>query len=191
MVAEYTSSYTSLRDRQVPGSHRNWSTACQSETLPWITKDSGKRRLAKGRNFESSGRGLQGSSRNIIGRSIRAFALCKFADWPVYETLGLETSSSSGFFFKGNKQALARSTPSSMALNTVGTEKSSSLTPGAVTRGLEGNDDIDCRANDVSIKVDSETISTQKKKVRSHHREKERKRENEWKKKEKKKSNNN
>ena len=43
MVAEYTSSYTSLRDRQVPGSHRNRSTACQSETLPWITKDSGKR----------------------------------------------------------------------------------------------------------------------------------------------------
>ena len=59
------------------------------------------------------------------------------------------------FFFKGTKQALARSTPSSMALNTVGTEKSSSLTPGAVARGLEGNDDIDCRANDVSIKVDS------------------------------------
>ena len=78
---------------------------------------------------------------------------------PVYETLGLETSLKLRFFFKGTKQALARSTPSSMALNTVGTENSSS-----VTRGLEGNDDIDCRANDVSIKVDSETISTQKKK---------------------------
>ena len=63
-----------------------------------------------------------------------------------------------------------------MALNTVGTENSSSLTHGAVTRGLEGNDYIDCRANDVSINVDSETIST-KKKVRSHHREKERKKE--------------
>ena len=80
---------------------------------------------------------------------IRAFALCKFVGWPVY-------------VFKGTKQALARSTPSSMALNTVGTEKSS-FNHGAVTRGLEGNDDIDCRANDVSIKVDSETISTQKK----------------------------
>ena len=31
-------------------------------------------------------------------RLIRAFALCKFAGWPVYETLGLEKSSSSGFF---------------------------------------------------------------------------------------------
>ena len=52
-----------------------------------------------------------------------------------------------------------------MALNTVGTENSSFLTHGAVSaRGLEGNDDIDCRANDVSIVVDSETISTQKKK---------------------------
>ena len=88
----------------------------------------------------------------------------------MYETLGLETSLKLRFFFKGIKQALARSTPSSMALNTVGTENSSS-----VTRGLEANDDIDCRANDVSIKVDSETISTKKKKVRSHHREKERK----------------
>ena len=61
-------------------------------------------------------------------RLIRAFALCKFAGWPVY-------------VFKGTKQALAQSTPSSMALNTVGTEKSSSLTHGAVTRGHEGNDD--------------------------------------------------
>ena len=47
-----------------------------------------------------------------------------------------------------------------MALNTVGTKNSRSLTHGAVTRGLEGNDNIDCRAKDVSIKVDSETIST-------------------------------
>ena len=60
-----------------------------------------------------------------------------------------------------------------MALNIVGTENSSFLTHGAVSaRGLEGNDDIDCRANDVSIKVDSETISTKKRKVRRHHRKK-------------------
>ena len=52
-----------VRDRQVPGSHRNRSTACQSETLPWITM--WRRTVAKGRNFERSGRGLQGSSRNI------------------------------------------------------------------------------------------------------------------------------
>ena len=64
-----------------------------------------------------------------------------------------------------------------MALNTVGTGNSSCLTHGAVTRGLEGNDEIDCRANDVSIGVDSETISTKKKMFESHHREKERKEE--------------
>ena len=38
-----------------------------------------------------------------------------------------------------------------------------------MARGLEGNDDIDapwgCRANDVSINVDFETISTKKKEV--------------------------
>ena len=82
-------------------------------------------------------------------------------------------------------------------LNTVGTEKSSSLTPGAVTRGLEGNDDIDCRANDVSIKVDPETIyllkkkkfevTTEKKKGKKKGREKM----NEEKKKKERKSNNN
>ena len=103
----------------------------------------------------------------------------------MYETLGLETSLKLRFFFfKGTKQALARSTPSSMAFNTVGTENSSSLTHGAVTRGLEGNDEIDCRANDVSIKVDSETISTQKRKKSSKspqrkRKEKESKRETE------------
>ena len=96
-----------------------------------------------------------------------------------YETLGLETyPQAQVFFFKGTKQALARSTPSSMALNTVGTEKSSSLTHGAVTRGLEGNDDIDCRANDV-YQGGLRDYFYSKKKVRSHHRKKERKRENE------------
>ena len=60
-------------------------------------------------------------------RLIRAFALCKCAGWPVYETLGLETSLKLRLFFKGTKQALARSTPSSKGLSTVGPEKSSSL----------------------------------------------------------------
>ena len=116
-----------------------------------------RRTVAKGRNFESSGRASK-----VHQETFRAFALCKFAGWPVCETLGLETFLKLRFF-KGTKQALAWSTPSSMALNTVGTENSSS-----VTRGLEGNDDIDCRANDVSIKVDSETISTQKKKKKKN-----------------------
>ena len=167
MVAEYTSSYVFA------------GSISATETGPLRVKERlchGLRRtVAKGRNFESSGRASK-----VHQETFRAFALCKFAGWRVYETLGLETSLKLRFFFKGTKQALARSTPSSMALNTVGTENSSS-----VTRGLEGNDDIDCRANDVSIKVDSETILL-KKKVRRHHREKERKkeskRENEWKK---------
>ena len=97
----------------------------------------------------------------------------------MYETLGLETSLKLRYFFQGHQAGLGAVDPSSMAFNTVGTENSSSLTHSAETRGLEGNDDIDdidCRANDVSIKVDSETICTKKKKVRSHHREKERKR---------------
>ena len=65
-----------------------------------------------------------------------------------------------------------------MALNTVGTEKSSSLTPGAVTRGLEGNDDIDCRANDGGLsRWTPRLFLLKKKKVLSHHREKERKKE--------------
>ena len=158
MVAEYTSSYIFA------------GSISATETGPQGVKERlchGLRRtVAKGRNFESSGRASK-----VHQETFRVFALCKFAGWPVYETLGLETSLKLRFFFKGTKQALARSTTSSMALNTVGTKNSSS-----VTRGLEGNDDVDCRANDGSIKADSETISTQKKKkVRSHHREKERK----------------
>ena len=63
----------------------------------------------------------------------------------------------------------------------MGTEKSNSLTPGAVARGLEGNDDIVCRANGVSIEVDSEyyfyskkkfEISTEKKRGKQKGREK-------------------
>ena len=140
--------------------HQNQSTASQRETLPWITKDSGKRQ-----ELWKQWPSLQGSSRNILFDScvcsvqlqVRGLAGVwnfRFGDIPQAQ----------GFFFKGTKQASARSTPSSMALNTVGTENSSSLTHGAETRGLEGNGDIDCRANDVSIKVDSETISTEKKK---------------------------
>ena len=104
MAAEHTSSYTSLWDRQVPGSHRSRSTACQSETLPWITKEGGK-----GRNFESSGRGLEGSSRNIPFNScVCSVQVC---GWPVYETLGLETSLSSGFFFQGHQAGLGAVDP--------------------------------------------------------------------------------
>ena len=155
MVAEYTSTYVFA------------GSTSATETSPLRIKERPcnglRRRVAKGRNFESSGRASKVHQETFC--SIRAFALCncKFAGCLVYETLGLETSLKLRFFFKGTKHALARSTPSSMALNTVGTENSSSLTHGAETRGLEGNDDIDCRANDVSNKVDSETISTKKK----------------------------
>ena len=56
-----------------------------------------RRTVAKGRNFESSGRAPKVHQETF--RSIRALALCKFAGWPVYETLGLETSLKLRFFF--------------------------------------------------------------------------------------------
>ena len=156
MVAEYTSSYVFAGSTSATetGLLRVKERPCHGL----------RRTVAKGRNFESSGRASKVHQETFRSTRSRAIALCKFAGWPVYETLGLETSLKLRFFFKGTKQPLARSTPSSMALNTVGTENSSSLTLGTVTRGLESNDDIDCRAKDVSIKVDSATISTQKKK---------------------------
>ena len=86
--------------------------------------------------------GHQGSSR--IPRSIHVFALCKFAGWPVNGTSGLETSLKLSFFFKGTRQTLARSTPSSLGLNTVSTETSSSLAHGEVAQGLEGRADVPC-----------------------------------------------
>ena len=117
MVAEYSSSYVFA------------GLTSATETGPLRVKERPchglRRTVAKGRNFESSGRAPKVHQETF--RSIRAFALCtcKFAGWPVYETLGLETSLKLRvFFFKGTKQALARSTPSSMALNTVGTENS-------------------------------------------------------------------
>ena len=133
-----------------------------------------RRTVAKGRNFESSGRAPKVHQETF--RSIRAFALCKFAGWPVYETLGLETFLKLRFFFKGTKQALARSTPSSMALNTVGTENSSSFLAQSVPEAL--------KATTISI-VEQMTSQSRwtprlfllkKKKVRSHHRNKKGKR---------------
>ena len=95
-------------------------------------------------------------------------------------TPGLETSLK--LRFKGTRQVLARSTPSSQGLNTViRHQKASSLAHGEVTRGLEGKADIDapcsCRANDVSMIVESETISPHKKKLFEVTTEKKKKRE--------------
>ena len=72
--------------------------------------------------------------------------------------------SSSGFF-QGHQAGLGAVDPIFDGLEHCGHRKLQLSFPCAVTRGLEGNDDIDCRANDVSIKVDSETISTKKKKM--------------------------
>ena len=148
---------TSLRDRQVPPK----PVHCKSKRDLAMDYEG---QWQKAGTLESGGRASKVHQETFC--SIRAFALCKFAGWPVYETLGLETSLKLRFFFfKGTKQALARSTPSSMALNTVGTENSSFLTHGSVSaRGLEGNDDIDCRANVVSIIVDSPRLFLLKKK---------------------------
>ena len=84
----------------------------------------------------------------------------------MYETLGLETSLKLRFFFQEHQAGLGAVYPIFEGLEHCGHRKIQ--LSGAVARGLEGNDDIDapcgCRANDVSINVDSETISTQKKK---------------------------
>ena len=113
----------------------------------------------------SIAKAVAGHQALINFRSICGFAPCNFAGWPVNGTSGLETSLSSGFFFfKGTRRALPRWTPSSLGLNTVSTEKSSSLAFGRMTQGLEGKAHVDadcgCRGNDVSINVDSETTST-------------------------------
>ena len=56
-----------------------------------------RRTVAKGRFFESSGRASKVHQETF--RSIRVFALCKFAGWLVYKTLRLETSLKLRFFF--------------------------------------------------------------------------------------------
>ena len=132
-----------------------------------------------------AGAGHQGSSRNLpLDLCVCSVQVCglasvwnfRFGDIPQAQVFF------SGFFF--TRKALERSTPSSLGFTTVSTEKFSSLAHGEVTRGLEGKADIDarcgCRANDVSINVDSVTtvyFYPQKKFAWSHHREKERKRE--------------
>ena len=89
MVAEYTSSYVFA------------GSTSATETGPLRVKGRPcrglRRTVAKGRNFESSGRASKVHQETF--RFIRAFALCKFAGWPVYETLGLETSLKLKFFF--------------------------------------------------------------------------------------------
>ena len=82
--------YFQLRLSGIDKCHRNRSTASQRETLPL------RRTVAKGRDFESSGPASKVHPETF--RSIRAFALCKFAGWPVYETLGLETFLKLRFF---------------------------------------------------------------------------------------------
>ena len=73
-------------------------------------------------------------------RSNRAFALCKFAGWPVYATLGLETSSSSGLFFQDHQEGLGTVDPIFDGLEQCGHRKTQLSYPcqaGAVTRRAE------------------------------------------------------
>ena len=75
--------------------------------------------------------------------------------------------SSSGFFFQGHQlqEGLGAFDPIFAWLEHSEHRKSSSLAHGEETRSLDDKADIDalcgCRANDISIIVDSETISTQ------------------------------
>ena len=81
-------------------------------------------------------------------------------------TLGLETSSSSGLFFSRPPRRPWHGRPHLRWPWTLWAPKNPALLllPGwrsdPTGRGLEGNDDIDCRArlSDVSIKVDSEAF---------------------------------
>ena len=101
MVAECTSSYGFV------------GLISATETGPLRVKERPchglRRTVAKGRNFESSGRASKVHQETF--RSIRAFALCKFAGWPVYETLGLETSLKLRFFFSRAPSRPWRSRP--------------------------------------------------------------------------------
>ena len=101
MVAEYTSSYV------FAGS----TSATETGPLPVKERPSHglRRTVAKGRNFESSGRAPNVHQGTF--RSIRAFALCKFAGWPVCETEGLETSLKLRFFFQGHQAGLGAVNP--------------------------------------------------------------------------------
>ena len=98
MVAEYTSSYVFA------------GSICATETGPLRVKERlchGLRRtVAKRWNFESSRRASK-----VHQETFRAFALCKFAGWPVYETVGLETSLKLRFFFQGHQAGLGAVDP--------------------------------------------------------------------------------
>ena len=151
---------TSLGDRQMPPKPVHCVKVRPFHGL--------QRTVTKGRNFESSGRPAATKAHQETFRSTRFVRLLcaslrvgRCVELPVWR------HPSSSAFFKGTRQALALSIPSLLGLNTVSTEKSSSLANGQVTQGLEGKADVDtpcsCRANDVPTDVDSRTISTHKK----------------------------
>ena len=103
MVAEYTSSYVFA------------GSTSATQTGPLRVKEKPchglQRTVAKGRNFESSCSGRASKVHQETFCSIRAFALCKFAGWPVYETLGLETFLKLRFFFQGHQAGLGAVDP--------------------------------------------------------------------------------
>ena len=83
---------TSLRDRQVPPKP---ATSCQSETFHGL-----RMTVAKGRNFESSSHGHQGSSRNIPFEScVCSVQVCWLAGVWNFRFGDIPHGSSSGFFF--------------------------------------------------------------------------------------------
>ena len=156
MVAEYTSSYV------FAGSIR------ATETGPLRVKERlchGLRRtVAKGRNFESSG-----WASKVHQETFRAFALCKFAGWPVYETLGLETFLKLRFFSRAPSRPW-RGRPHLRWPWTLWAPKTPAQWPEA----------LKARTISTAEQMTSQSRWTprlfllKKRKVRSHHREKER-----------------
>ena len=152
------------------------ATSFQSKTFPRIHK--WRMTVGKGRNFESSSRGHQGSSRNLPFDSyVCSVQVCglagvwnfRFGDIPQAQVF---FSRAPNIPWRGRSHLRRAWTLWAPKIQL----------SGAVARGLEGNDDTGdapcgCRANDVSINVDSETkLSTKiKRTVQIHHREKERK----------------
>ena len=171
---------TSLKT--APQCHRNLSTACQSETF---SMDYEGQWHDRGRNFESS----SWPPRFIKKHSVRlefVRLLCASLRVGWCMELQLWRHPLGSGFVKGTRHVLAwwtLSIISSRGLNRVGTEKSSPLAHFEVTLGLAGKAEIDeecsCGANDVSMNVESETISTHKKSC-SKSPQRKRKREIKW-----------
>ena len=184
MVAEYTSSYILAGSTSAikTGPLRVNDRPCNGL---WRT-------VAKGRNFESSGRASKVHQETLC--SIRAFVLCKFAGWTVWNFRFGDIPQAQVFFLRAPCRPW-RGRPHLRWPWTLWAPKTPALLPMAQwPEALKATTISTVEQMTSQSRWTPRLFLLKKKKVRSHHREKERKkeskRENEWKK-ENKKSNNN